>query len=81
MVQVTLKKVWNMAISVAADPNHVRKVSFIKFGQHISRMKKRTEPKVLNIRWISPARFALAPDVKEDISAVTQEPMFVPRMM
>ena len=35
----------------------------------------------MNRRWISPARRALVPAVAEDIRAVTQEPMLVPRMI
>ena len=50
MVQVRLKKVWNMAIWVAAEWNQLWKVSAMKEGQHASRTKKRTEPKQLNIR-------------------------------
>ena len=44
------------------------------------RIKKRREPKVLKSRWIKPALLALVPAVKEDISAVTQEPILVPRI-
>ena len=39
-VQVTLKKVWNMAIWVAGAANHRRKVDSIKPGQQAIRAKK-----------------------------------------
>ncbi len=80
-MQATLKKVWNIAIWVAAAGNHWRKVSSMNPGQHSRTAKKMAEPRVLNIRWMSPARLALAPAVMEDMRAVTQEPMFVPKMI
>ncbi len=81
MVQATLKKVWNMAIWVAGAGNHCRKVASINPGQSRSSTKNRAEPRVLNSRWISPARRAFTPAVAEDMRAVTQEPMLVPRMI
>ena len=76
-----MKKVWNMAIWVAGAGNHRRKVASMAPGQHSSAAKKRALPRVLNSRWISPARRAPVPAVAEDIRAVTQEPMLVPRTM
>ena len=53
----------------------------MKFGNSIKNIKKRTDPNTLNNRWIKLARLAFGLAPNEDISAVTQEPMFVPKIM
>lgn len=80
-VQTTLKKVWNMAICVAAELNHLPNVISIKSDLSISKIKNITEPKTLNNKCIRLARLAFVPAVMEDISAVTHEPIFVPSIM
>lgn len=70
-----------MAICVAGEGNQLWKVVSINVGQHSKTAKKITEPKVLNMKWIRLALLALGLAVKEDISAVTHEPILVPRMI
>ena len=78
MVQIVLKKVWNIAICVPGSLNQLSNVTLIKSFQQIKRIKKINEPKKLNSKWIRLALFASVPALSEDKSEVTQEPMLEP---
>ena len=53
----------------------------MKFGNSIKNIKKRTDPNTLNNRWIKLARLAFGLAPNEESSELTQEPMFVPKIL
>ena len=76
---LTLNTVWKMEIStllMAEFPQSGKIANRIYI-----RMPKMTAPKTLKDRWITEARFPFLPDPALDKSAVTQVPMFWPRVM
>ena len=79
IVVVTLNIVWNIAICVSISVN--ADCSHLSIGNTSASMKKITEPMQLNIRWMKDARLPLEVAPIEANIAVTQVPIFIPRVM
>jgi hypothetical protein len=73
--------VWNIAICVAGFTNNRCKTSTLNDFHIKSIMANTTEPITLNNRCMTLARLAFTVVPIDEISAVTQEPMFEPRMI